>query len=104
MSELIYDPLTDGPDVLADYLSSITCTLSLNTRPTTDKIAADWIAKNSSVRTLICINCGSRTLLQETGFCTACGAEGDDESSALVEELEMLAKKYNEIRRNQTNN
>jgi hypothetical protein len=99
VSELMYDPWTEGPDALGDYLSTIGYNLSLDSRPTTDKIAADWLARNPRERALLCINCGSRTFAPATGFCAACGAEGDERSSALVEELEDLTKKICEIRR-----
>jgi len=101
-SELTYDPVADGPDPLGEYLSDIASELSPESRRTTGKIASDWLARNQSERTLLCIMCGSRTLLPDTGFCAACGAEGDEHVSLMVEELDKMTERIGERRRSPT--
>jgi hypothetical protein len=99
VSELMYDPWNDGQDPLGDYLSTMAGQLSPDSRPTTDKIAADWLARNPREHAMLCINCGSRAFVPASGVCTACGAEGDERVSFLVEELAELTREMVEIRR-----
>lgn len=87
VSELMYDPWTDEQDPLGNMLSEIAGQLSGATRPTTDKIAADWLARNPQEETMLCIACGSRAFVPITSVCVACGAEGDVQTSVLVYEL-----------------
>ena len=97
--ELMYDSWTDGQDPLGDYLSDMAWQLSPDSRPTSDKIAADWLSRNPREQAMLCITCGSRAFVPTLGACTACGAEGDERAGFLADDLAELTKKMVEIRR-----
>lgn len=98
VTELMFDPWVENSDPVGEYLCSLAEELSSDAKRTTAKIAADWLARNPDKRAMLCICCGSRAFMPDTGFCTACGAEGDEDSSRLVEELEEITNRIVELR------
>jgi hypothetical protein len=98
VTELMFDPWTESADPMAEYLPTLAWELSFASRPTVEKMAADWLARNPAEQVMLCINCGSRTFVLATGFCTACGAEGDERASTVVEELEEISRKMRDLR------
>jgi ribosomal protein L37E len=98
VEELTYDPCRNEADPLGDFLSTMASELSIDSRPTADRIAADWSERNPTEHTMLCIACGSRCFRPATGVCGACGAEGDERASRLAEELDELDQRIITLR------
>jgi hypothetical protein len=98
VEELTYDPWRNEADPLGVFLASLAWESSDDAGPTTERIAADWSSRNLTERTMLCIVCGSRSLMPALGVCNACGAEDDEGQSRRAEEFYELTQEIIALR------
>jgi hypothetical protein len=77
-------------ELLADNLSDI----SEIGKKFISKTGVSWANRNISDQTFLCIFCGEKTASLNKNICMGCIAEGDEEASVLVSELNETTQKY----------
>jgi hypothetical protein len=94
-----WDHLHDRPDKVGQYLSGTLDRLSERGRQTARRSGAAWIAANPQSPVFLCLHCGARAVSTERGVCMGCGAEGDEDMVALLEEFKATEHRLVELQR-----
>ena len=92
-----WDCLRDEPDKVAEYMSEILSRASESGRAAAKRSGELWASSNPQQPVFLCLNCGARAVSTERGLCMGCGAEGDGELVALLEEFEGVERRVTEL-------
>ncbi len=92
-----WDYLADKADCVGDYLGHALSKSTDRGILTLQKTGRNWLARNPNEKAYLCLNCGSKAVSSQN-ICMACGAEGDEDTSTLIEELQEFADRYNKLR------
>ena len=92
-----WDYLGDAPDKVAEYLSTLLDRVSETGRLATRKSGELWAAANPDEPVFLCLACGVRAVSSERGVCMGCGAEGDEETVAMLEDFAATERKIVEL-------
>jgi ribosomal protein L37E len=83
-----WDYLRDRPDPVGQQLKLVLNETTATGRLAMRKAGATWAERNPSRAAYLCLSCGARTVAVDIGTCMACGTEGDQQISKLIDELE----------------
>lgn len=92
-----WDWLRDKPDPVAKYLSSMLDKLSDTGRQAARKAGELWVSENQGQPVFLCLSCGARAVSTDRGICMGCGAEGDADLVALVEDFAAIERRLAEL-------
>ena len=76
-----------GPDEVANYLSIALARVSDTGRGAARRAGESWVSRNPSDPVFLCLSCGARAVSRDRGLCMGCGAEGDEEIVAMLEDF-----------------
>jgi hypothetical protein len=94
-----WDYLRDCPDPVAQYLGSVVRGASKAGRDAAKRCGEHWASANLSEPVFRCLHCGARAVSRDRGVCMGCGAEGDEEIAALLEDFSDCARKILDLQR-----
>ncbi len=93
-----WDCLRDTPDPVGDYLAVVLRQAPEIGLRSAKRAGELWASVNTSHNVFLCVNCGARSVSVDRGMCMGCGAEGDEDLAALVEEFESVHKILAELK------
>jgi hypothetical protein len=92
-----WDYLQDKPDQVANYLSAVLDRVSNTGRQAARKAGELWVSANPKEPVFLCLSCGARAVSTERGVCMGCGADGDEDLVALLEDFEATERRLAEL-------
>jgi len=92
-----WDYLREGADSIAEYLASVLDKVSEAGRQAARKAGELWVAANPKEPVFLCLSCGARAVSIERGACMGCGAEGDGDLVALLEDFAATARRLADL-------
>src|SRR6185437_3760030 len=92
-----WDYLRETSDPISDYVASVLSNASDSGRDAAKKAGELWVAANPKEPVFLCLSCGARAVSTEHGNCMGCGAEGDGDLVALLEDFEATERRLTEL-------
>lgn len=92
-----WDSISNKPDPVGDYLSSLMTEGSAIGNGATQKTASSWTSQNANEPVFLCLNCGARAVTRDRGVCMGCGVDGDEEIVTLLDEFETAVRALREL-------